>query len=303
MSLKSQYGFIYSGNIDALTIAHELGHVQRKPGFCDFKKQNPLVELIPPELCGGGSAFRLWHTFSTESDFLLPQNTSDNLMDYNDGERLHKYQWDYIHNPEGGLYLFEDDDEGAMVSEDDSLNTTITETKGSTYVQGDEFNLEVSFKIEGWNELTEKYPEEKHLIRAMVFNKDNELIYQDDDIPLADEGTVTWNGKYTNEDGEDIEIDAANAPYRFVVTAFCGKDPQEIEEELDCAILGPRACYLKKLLEGKETAVELMQSLYSDSVLVVESHDVIEIAYEERNLAERLLTQIKKANIDHTTKI
>jgi len=56
-------------------------------------------------------------------------------------------------------------------------------------------------------------------------------------------------------------------------------------------------------MEGKETAVELMQSLYSDSVLVVESHDVIEIAYEERNLAERLLTQIKKANIDHTTKI
>mgnify|MGYP006290911853 CR=1 FL=1 len=192
---------------------------------------------------------------------------------------------------------------GAMVSEDENLNTTITDTNGATFVQGDDYNLEVSFRIEGWNELTENYPNEKHLIRAMVFNNDDELIYQDDDIPLADEGTVTWNGRYTNEDGEEIEIDAANAPYRFVVTAFCGKDPQEIEEELDCAILGPTACYLKKLLEGKETAVELMKSLYSDSVLVVESHDAIEIEYEERNLAERLLNQIKEANINHTTKI
>ena len=29
MPLKSQYGFIYSGNIDTRTIAHELAHVQR----------------------------------------------------------------------------------------------------------------------------------------------------------------------------------------------------------------------------------------------------------------------------------
>lgn len=41
-------------------------------------------------------------------------------MDYNDGKRLHKYQWDYIHNPEGGLYLFQDEDEGAMVSYDNN---------------------------------------------------------------------------------------------------------------------------------------------------------------------------------------
>src|SRR6056297_4153023 len=102
-----------AGENAAQLIAHELGHVQRKPGFCDFKKQNPMVELMPPELCGDGSAFRLWHTFSTESDFFMPRKTSDNLMDYNDGERLHKYQWDYIHNPEGGLYLFQDEEEAA----------------------------------------------------------------------------------------------------------------------------------------------------------------------------------------------
>jgi len=68
---------------------------------------------MPPELCGDGSAFRLWHTFSSNSDYFMPRKTSDNLMDYNDGERLHKYQWDYIHNPEGGLYLFQDEEEAA----------------------------------------------------------------------------------------------------------------------------------------------------------------------------------------------
>lgn len=85
MPLKEQYAFIYDGNNDARTIAHELGH----------------------------GAFRLWHTFSSESDYYMAQKSSDNLMDYNDGSRLHKYQWDFIHNPEGGFYMFQDEEEGA----------------------------------------------------------------------------------------------------------------------------------------------------------------------------------------------
>lgn len=49
----------------------------------------------------------------------MPEGSSDNLMDYTDNEtatRLHKYQWDYIHDPEGGLYLFQDEEEGAEVT-------------------------------------------------------------------------------------------------------------------------------------------------------------------------------------------
>jgi hypothetical protein len=82
--------------------------------FCDVRKQNPQVELIPPKHSVGGRAFRLWHTFSSESDFYMPEGSSDNLMDYKEtATRLHKYQWDYIHDPEGGLYLFQDEEEGA----------------------------------------------------------------------------------------------------------------------------------------------------------------------------------------------
>lgn len=47
----------------------------------------------------------------------MAEGVSDNLMDYNDnGTRLHKYQWDFIHNPEGGLYVFQDEEEGAAYS-------------------------------------------------------------------------------------------------------------------------------------------------------------------------------------------
>jgi hypothetical protein len=46
----------------------------------------------------------------------MSEGASDNLMDYNDnGTRLHKYQWDFIHDPEGGLYVFQDEEEGAAL--------------------------------------------------------------------------------------------------------------------------------------------------------------------------------------------
>jgi hypothetical protein len=91
MPLKEQYAFIYAGGMDSRTIAHELGH----------------------------GAFRLWHTFSSESNYFMSQGSSDNLMDYADNaERLHKYQWDFIHNPEGGFYMFQDEDEGASLGDD-----------------------------------------------------------------------------------------------------------------------------------------------------------------------------------------
>ena len=135
-----------AGENAAQLIAHELGHVQRKPGFCDFKKQNPMVELIPPELCGGGSAFRLWHTFSSNSDYFMPRKTSDNLMDYNDGERLHKYQWDLIHNPEGGLYLFQDEAEGVfeIMTHQNLVAEAITKIEGSLVLNERNFKLLIS---------------------------------------------------------------------------------------------------------------------------------------------------------------
>ena len=89
MPRSKQAGFIFTephGN-DATkivnTMAHELGH----------------------------GAFTLKHTFADYTS--LTQGSTDNLMDYNNGTLLWKYQWDKIHDPAVVLGLFESDEAGA----------------------------------------------------------------------------------------------------------------------------------------------------------------------------------------------
>ncbi|MCG8475657.1 MAG: hypothetical protein MI784_09300, partial [Cytophagales bacterium] len=86
MPLKRRYGFIFSPAIGGeqeakRTIAHELGH----------------------------GAFRLEHTWD-----LLGEDTrkkTDNLMDYNGGEALYKWQWDLIQDPVPMIAFAEQEDE------------------------------------------------------------------------------------------------------------------------------------------------------------------------------------------------
>ncbi len=83
MPRNKQAGFIFTGNVTGETVvtimAHELGH----------------------------GAFNLQHTFD---EFSSLENT-DNLMDYQKGTGLCKYQWDYVHDPQRVISLFEDDEE------------------------------------------------------------------------------------------------------------------------------------------------------------------------------------------------
>lgn len=75
-----------------------------------FIYDNPNLNIIAHELSHG--AFNLYHTFSPK-EFIATEHTTENLMDYKGGTELWKHQWDKIHNPEGGLYLFQDEDEAA----------------------------------------------------------------------------------------------------------------------------------------------------------------------------------------------
>ncbi|MEQ8681935.1 MAG: fibronectin type III domain-containing protein [Cyclobacteriaceae bacterium] len=89
MPFKRQFGYVFTKNTSYTnkTIAHELAH----------------------------GAFRLRHTFS--SAYGIPQRSTDNLMDYNgDHDRLKKFQWDLIHDPENLVGWFEDDEESALAS-------------------------------------------------------------------------------------------------------------------------------------------------------------------------------------------
>jgi len=48
-------------------------------------------------------------------------------MDYSAGTELFKYQWDYIHNPEGGWFVWEDSEEGAAFGGHISMTLNKTE--------------------------------------------------------------------------------------------------------------------------------------------------------------------------------
>ncbi|MFN8335304.1 MAG: hypothetical protein U0U09_09240 [Cyclobacteriaceae bacterium] len=105
MPRSKQFGFIFydhHGNEPSIarTMAHELGH----------------------------GAFNLHHTFM-EENFSLSKNSTDNLMDYAEGTKLYKYQWDMMRSAPIVMGLFEVDEEGA------------SEVKAYLFTVTDEINL------------------------------------------------------------------------------------------------------------------------------------------------------------------
>ncbi|MEJ5266167.1 MAG: hypothetical protein WHT29_12710, partial [Bacteroidales bacterium] len=100
----------------------------RLQGFMPFNKQfgfvfvqatgsatTMLSRTIAHEVAHG--LFTLRHTFSNENTYILPQGTTDNLMDYSgqEGTALYKYQWDLIHNPQRVWFAWlKDEEEGAI---------------------------------------------------------------------------------------------------------------------------------------------------------------------------------------------
>jgi hypothetical protein len=94
MPIRSIYGFL-TPSATPRDAAHELGH----------------------------GLFNLRHTFSNDNVVKLQKGSTQNLMDYSSinsgqsGSELWKYQWDFTHNPQGGWFVFEDSEEGAVDEE------------------------------------------------------------------------------------------------------------------------------------------------------------------------------------------
>jgi hypothetical protein len=89
MPRQSQFGFVFAGGASAedigRTVAHEIGH----------------------------GDFTLEHVFS--AGIGLSAGSTENLMDYNGGYQLFKYQWDVAHDPGSVWGIFEDDAEGELI--------------------------------------------------------------------------------------------------------------------------------------------------------------------------------------------
>ncbi len=80
--------------------------------FSQFRSRTQIAQAIAHEI--GHGLFRLQHSFETYPS--LAKGSTDNLMDYQQGTRLHKYQWDLIHNPITMLGWFQDEEESAYYS-------------------------------------------------------------------------------------------------------------------------------------------------------------------------------------------
>lgn len=108
MPRSSSVGYVFaSGNsyTDHRTLAHEIGH----------------------------GLFSLEHTFSIFKD--VPQGSTDNLMDYNNGNNLKYWQWALVNDPKGYVMPFMDDAEDAQAFKEDGTsikciaNTSLEELK------------------------------------------------------------------------------------------------------------------------------------------------------------------------------
>ena len=169
-------------------------------------------------------------------------------MDYKNGTDLLKYQWDFIHNPEGGWFVGEDSEEGAMIASSDSIKIEIESFK-TEFAPG-VGNLELKYNLsESSKQIVEKYPNEDFKIHFAIADKKNDIVYKLTE-DANKEGTFIWNG-YMNDNKSD-SITYENGPYKLATTVTLGN-------------VG-----INKWQDIKDFAYEL---IFSDSVRVI-SHSI-----------------------------
>lgn len=97
MPVGRQFGYVYTSNCSTAdciprTAAHELGH----------------------------GAFQLKHPFS-ELSYAWNEGDTNWLMDYSNAEHLPYVHWKAIHNPEIRIGIFDDDEEGELIEDEEAF--------------------------------------------------------------------------------------------------------------------------------------------------------------------------------------
>ncbi|MGM0582967.1 MAG: hypothetical protein ACQETL_19985 [Bacteroidota bacterium] len=131
--------------------------VIRVPFYMPFEKEKAFVSaeevstsdmprVIAHEL--GHGTFRLYHTFSEKNDYAVPRSTTDNLMDYNNGKALHKYQWDLVQDPQGEWFtsLVDEEEMASIFNKACKLKTIMENIR---YAAANNKNYEREYQIEG----------------------------------------------------------------------------------------------------------------------------------------------------------
>ncbi|MCA6379969.1 MAG: hypothetical protein IM574_11510 [Cytophagales bacterium] len=135
MPRSKECGFIFvdkNGSEESIirTMAHELGH----------------------------GVFHLRHTFDKGEKNMLPEKGTDNLMDYANGNKLFKYQWDRMRYPEIVMGLFEEDEDGAMVTNLSGLtalvNSDTLKADKIFVITGNSFKLDAKHNVTNGGEVS-----------------------------------------------------------------------------------------------------------------------------------------------------
>lgn len=219
MPRSKQAGFIFTephGN-DATkiinTMAHELGH----------------------------GAFTLKHTFADYTS--LTQGSTDNLMDYNNGTLLWKYQWDKIHDPAVVLGLFESDEAGASKLSVDltgltaSVNEKAIEADKIFVITEQNFKLNVKYNKENGGEV-------KFRLAIKPEGGGTEILYPSDDSKKV-QNDEQWvleinpfqEGKYTltylvGDKTTKVDFYVRKEAYDYACQV-CGRNLKLSQEDLD----------------------------------------------------------------------
>ncbi len=274
MPLTGQYGFIFNFGSNTSVLGHELGH----------------------------GTFNLRHTFSDKAQHYFPERTTQNLMDYANGEELWKYQWDLIHDPEKiTLALFQDEDEGAYETDVavKGLTVNVIENLSKYGLE----NSPLSFITPTGQVIT--LPQEAYDFR---FNREKGYLTG---FSIGEVRYLSHNYKGKNEfAGYRVSLDKEDEPYsdpysksidftkgRKVFIAKSGQSESNCQVILEVGTVSNYKSEWDGLGGKKEAFAENIQEAYD--VNTVEIH---EQQFSPYNCAQQPFTKLIVGNLKHLVK-
>jgi len=177
-----------------------LGYMPRgkQAGFIFVDKHGSDTEALKRTMAHelGHGAFSLHHTFK-EPNFTLNTGDTDNLMDYPNGNKLYKYQWDKMRYPDIVVGLFEEDEEGE--------NATVINLEGlSEFANKDANGRIVSYTFLARSGKPISLPV---TLSSVTFSTGDAASCSDNKFRVSPFGTIS-KFKIKNEKGEEKEFAA-----------------------------------------------------------------------------------------------
>jgi hypothetical protein len=236
-------------------------------------------------------------------------------MDYNDGEELHKYQWDYVQDPQGMWFTgLIDEEEGAYTHEDPpmviartikSIQCAKSENKEKAYIYWvkSDYTIRLGDLIDELNMGDCSYG---HEILTVEFEGDysfndyasdyfNTTIETDDD-----EKCITIQGDNSSIDIEPLNFnssDATNA-YNYCKGLFSKViETGEVNKLSIDELMGLSLCELKKMNTSRRK--EVIKTIISDNINDKQDvllNNLISTTQDEPALKDWLLSKINQAS-------